>query len=120
VAKWKRRAYVPEAPRGPPEGVSLLQAFDDACEQAGIAHRPTTPGHPWTNGQVARMNRTLKDATVKRCADATHQQLEEHLDNFLHADNFAKRLKTLHGPTPYEYIVKCRPEEPERCRSNPY
>jgi hypothetical protein len=49
-----------------PEGLDLLHAFDDACEQHGIEHRLTKPGHPWTNGQVERMNRTLKEATVKR------------------------------------------------------
>ena len=31
-----------------------------------IEHRLTKPRHPWTNGQVERMNRTIKDATVKR------------------------------------------------------
>ena len=30
-----------------------------------IDHRLTKPKHPWTNGQVERMNRTIKDATVK-------------------------------------------------------
>jgi hypothetical protein len=66
------------------------------------------------------MNRTLKEATVKRYDDETHQQLKEHRYNFLHADNFANRLKTLHGLTPYEYLITCRQTAPERFRSNPY
>ena len=41
------------------------------------------------------MNRTLKEATVRRYHYATHQQLREHLAAFLDAYNFAKRLKTL-------------------------
>ncbi len=32
----------------------------------GIERRLTKPNHPWTNGQVERMNRTIKDATVIR------------------------------------------------------
>jgi len=40
--------------------------FDRICLQHGIDHRLTKPKHPWTNGQVERMNRTLKDATVYR------------------------------------------------------
>ena len=41
-------------------------AFEYACAQHDIDHRLTKPKHPWTNGQVERMNRTIKDATVKR------------------------------------------------------
>ncbi len=41
-------------------------AFEYACAQNHIDHRLTKPRHPWTNGQVERMNRTLKEATVKR------------------------------------------------------
>ncbi len=40
-------------------------AFTKACREMGIEHRLTRPYHPWTNGQVERMNRTLKEATVK-------------------------------------------------------
>ena len=58
-------------------------------------------------GQVERMNRTLKEATVKRYHYENHQQLREHLYNFMNAYNFARRLKTLRGLTPYEYIIKC-------------
>ena len=40
-------------------------AFEHACARSGIGHRPTKSKHPWSNGQFERMNRTLKDATVK-------------------------------------------------------
>ncbi len=39
-------------------------AFEVACARNDIDHRLTKPKHPWTNGQVKRMNRTIKDATV--------------------------------------------------------
>jgi hypothetical protein len=71
--------------------------FDRVCQESGIDHRLTKTNHPWTNGQVERMNRTLKDATVKKYYDQTHQYLKEHLYTFLMAYNFAKRLKTLKG-----------------------
>ena len=40
--------------------------FDRVCRENGIEHRLTKIGHPWTNGQVERMNRTIKDATDGR------------------------------------------------------
>ncbi len=40
--------------------------FDRACEENDIEHRLTKVSHPWTNGQVERMNKTLKNATVKK------------------------------------------------------
>ncbi|GEM_PF-4423199 len=40
--------------------------FDRACWRHGIEHRLTKPRHPWTNGQIERMNRTIKESTVKR------------------------------------------------------
>ena len=83
-----------------------LHMFDRICREHGIEHRLTKPNHPWTNGQVERMNRTLKEATVRRYHYETHQQLREHLEAFLNAYNFAKRLKTLRGLTPYEHICK--------------
>ena len=38
--------------------------FDRSYRRFDIEHRLTKPRHPWTNGQVERMNRTIKDATV--------------------------------------------------------
>src|SRR5271166_4370065 len=93
--------------------------FDIRCREHGIEHRLTKPNHPWTNGQVERMNRTLKEATVRRYHYETHDQLREHLDTFLAAYNFAKRLKTLRGLTPYEFIFKRWTENPDQFRLDP-
>src|SRR6202795_4154822 len=41
-----------------------VHRFDQICQANGIEHRLTKPNHPWTNGQVERMNRTIKEATV--------------------------------------------------------
>ena len=39
--------------------------FGRTCADNGITHKLTKPYHPWTNGQAERMNRTIKDATLK-------------------------------------------------------
>jgi transposase InsO family protein len=93
--------------------------FDMHCRENGIEHRFTQINHPWTNGQVGRMNRTIKDATVKRYHYDSHEQLRQHLDDFISAYNFGRRLKTLKGLTPYEYICKIWTAEPQRFRLNP-
>jgi IS30 family transposase len=94
--------------------------FDRLCEAIGVKHRLTKVNHPWTNGQVERMNRTIKEATVKRYYYQSHNHLKPHLQAFLMAYNFAKRLKTLKGLTPYEYICKLWTKEPERFNLDPF
>jgi transposase InsO family protein len=81
-------------------------AFEYACAQCDIDHRPSKPKHAWNNGQVERMNRTIKDATVKRYFYDTHDELRAHLSDLVAAYNF----------TPYEFICKTgqksRPDSP--------
>lgn len=93
--------------------------FEYACAKNDIDHRLTKPKHPWTNGQVERMNRTLKEATVRRYHYESHDQLRRHLAEFVTAYNFARRLKTLRGLTPYESICSAWTKQPERFTLNP-
>ena len=65
------------------------------------------------------MNRTIKDATVKRFHDDDHDLLRSHLADFLSAYNFGRRLKTLKGLTPFELICKFWTSEPEQFILNP-
>jgi transposase InsO family protein len=94
-------------------------SFELACAQNEVEHRLTKPRHPWTNGQVERMNRTIKEATVQRFHYATHDQLRTHLADFVAAYNFGRRLKTLRGLTPYEAICKAWTDQPHRFTLNP-
>ena len=93
--------------------------FDRVCHRHGIEHRLTKPNHPWINGQVERMNRTIKEATLQRYHYDSHGQLRTHLFDFVAAYNFAKRLKTRHGLTPYEFICTCWQIDPQRFTLDP-
>jgi len=82
----------------------------------GIEHRLNKSNHPWTNSQVERMNRTIKEATVRRYHYDSRQQLKQHLKTFMTAYNCLGHLKTLRRLTQYDYIWKCRTETLDRFR----
>ncbi len=65
------------------------------------------------------LNRTLKEATVQRYHYGSHARLKAHIHAFLMAYNFARRLKTLKGLTPYEHVCKVWTTQPNRFRLNP-
>jgi transposase InsO family protein len=98
----------------------MTHIFDMRCRENGIEHCLTKIKHLGTNGQVERMNHTIKEATVKRFHYDSHLQLEKHLTELISAYNFGRRLKTLKGFTPYEFICKQWSDEPERFRFNPF
>ena len=98
--------------RSPPQCGAVIRLIALASSTASSTDL-TKPNHPWTNGQVERMNRTIKGVTVQRDYDETHDQLRGHLADFVMAYNFARRLKTLSGLSPYEYICKTWSKEPD-------
>ena len=109
--------YPPRYANGPTARY-MTHMFDMRCCENGIEHRFTKINHPWSReeretirgivspsgGQVERVNRTIKDATVKRFHYDGHDQMRRHLGDFIDAYNFGRRLKTLKGLTPYEFI----------------
>lgn len=93
-------------------------AFEHACAVNDIDRRTTKAKHPWTNGQVERMNRTIKEATVKHFYYESHDQLRKHLADYV-AAYIARRLKTLKDLTPYEFICKTWTSQPKRFTVDP-
>lgn len=94
--------------------------FDRVCIEHGIEHRLTKPYHPWTNGQAERMNRTVKDATVKAFHYDDLQSLKAHVLAFVTAYNFAKHLKALRWRTPYQAICAAWTNDPSAFKINPH
>lgn len=94
--------------------------FDIICEANRIEHRLTKPNHPWTNGQIEQMNRTIKEVIVKRFHYVSHDQFRTPLADFTAAYNFARRLKTLSGLTPYEYVCNVWTSDPDRFVVDPF
>jgi hypothetical protein len=66
------------------------------------------------------MNRTIKEVTIKRFHYDTRDQPRRHLDDFVAAYNFARRLQRLRGLTPYEFICKAWANELHRFIANPH
>lgn len=60
-------------------------------------------------GRVERMNRIIKQATVKTYHHNTVVQSKERSYNFLQAYNNAQKLKTLKFLTPMEMTLKVSP-----------
>ena len=102
-----------------PTASHLTHMFDMRCRENGIERRLTKIKRPWTNGQVERMNRTIKEATVKRFHHDSRERLKPHLADLIDAYNFARRLKTLRGLTPHEFIARAWTKEPERFTLHP-
>ena len=78
-------------------------------ERPGRADEPDA--HPTAVG--------WKEAAVRRDHDGSHAELREHLSRFLLAYNHAKRLETLRGLTPYEFVCREWQREPDRFVRDP-
>jgi transposase InsO family protein len=94
--------------------------FDRVCQEHGVKHKLTKPYHPWTNGQAERMNRTVKDATVKLFHYPDLRALESHVRAFVTAYNFAKHLKALRWRTPFRAICDAWKADPAPFKIDPH
>ena len=96
-----------------------MHIFGRVCNENGITHKLTKPYHPWTNGQAERMNRTIKEATIKafHCPDL--QSLKAHVLAFVCAFNFAKHLKAIRWKTPCQTVVEAWQKNPARFKTDP-
>lgn len=96
-----------------------VHPFDRMCRLLGVEHRLIKPYHPWTNGQVERMVRTLKQATVRAFHYDGIRELRRHVADYLANYNFAKHLKALQWRTPVETLEALWASRPKLFRESP-
>lgn len=93
--------------------------FTLKCAGYGVRHRRTKPYTPRTNGQVERFNRTLKEATTRIYHYQDRDELDNHLQAFVLAYNYAKKLTSLKRKTPFETILLWWNKNPTFFNRNP-
>ena len=112
-------ADLPKNRNGPSRGYLGAHIFDRVCDENGIEHKLTKPYHPWTNGQAERMNRTVKEATIKAFHYPDLDSLKAHVLAFVSAYNFAKHLKAIRWKTPFEAVCHAWTTTPDVFKLNP-
>ena len=111
----KNRGRYPEI-----EAIFGGHIFDRVCAEHGITHKLTKPYHPWTNGQAERMNRTVKEATIKAFHYPDLEALKAHVLAFVTAYHFAKHLKALRWRTPFQAICDAWQADPSAFKIDPH
>src|SRR6266446_2116244 len=147
VMKWRKRAFLYDAPMGPKvhrstvlsaEEEALAVAFrkhtllplDDCLYalQATIPHLTRSSLHRlFQRHEISRLP-TIEGETGRKKAFKRYPigyfhidiaEVRQHIQTFLDAYNFAKRLKTLNGLTPFESVCKAWTKEPNRFKYDP-
>jgi len=86
------------------EGIFKRHPFTQKCLDKGIKQKLTKFFSPQTNGQVERMNKTLKDATIKMFQYDTVDQFRVNLHDFLNYYNCSKKLRAIGRKSPYDFL----------------
>jgi hypothetical protein len=131
IAKWRARARLPTGAPGRRTRARPCSRRNRALA-GGRGHRRRLPTPHALAAQIPDLIRDRAhepnhqepapeggDATVKRFHYESHDQLRQHLADFVQAYNFGRRLKTLKGLTPYEFICEQWTSEPKRFSLNP-
>ena len=90
-----------------------IHPFDEICNKNSTEHRLTKFVHPWTNGQVEKMNHIIKEATLRLFYYESIKEYEEHLVKFLDYYNCEKKLKSLKFKSPYDKVLEKYQEKPD-------
>jgi transposase-like protein len=87
--------------------------FTALCQKNRINHKTTKIKHPWTNGQVERVNGILEERTIKRYQYQNHQQIYVHLKQHETHWNYFKKHKTLNLKTIPQILEEWYKKKPE-------
>lgn len=93
--------------------------FTLACKRNNVKHKMTKFRHPWTNGQVERLNRRIKDNTILKTHYLNYEALEEDLARWQDRYNLKTKLKSIKKLTPFQKVIEYFKEHPESFNREP-
>lgn len=106
-----------------PEAADTVRAtehpFAQACRRHAIEHEILPFDQPWRINRQDRHMSDQEDNPDRKFHYHSHNHLQEHFFAFFDTYNFERRLKTLGGLTPYEYICNRWTAQPELFRHSP-
>jgi hypothetical protein len=94
-------------------------SFDRACQQYDISHQALPKDQPWCLRPADGTQSNSADRPERNYHYKSHKHLQEHFFAFLDTYNFDRRLKTLGGLTPYEFVCECWKIQPQLFTLNP-
>lgn len=96
-----------------------IHPFALACQARGVDHEILPFDQPWRIRRTAPEISTPKETPARQFYYQSHDHLQEHFSAFFDSYNFERRLKTLGGLTPYEFICKFWKTQPAIFSRNP-
>lgn len=93
--------------------------FAAACETRGIDHEILPFDQPWRIRPTTPDISTPKETPAREFYYRSHDHLQEHFSAFFDSYNFDRRLKTLGGLTPYEFIYRFWETQPALFNRDP-
>ena len=78
--------------------------FADACQELGIEQRFIRPAHPWTNGKVERLNRTLASEWAYARPWTTNTERADALPHWLNYYNLERPHLGIGGQRPIDRV----------------
>lgn len=101
--------------RGGQPAAVCRHPFELACRRHGIGHEILPFDQPW---RIRRAGKTAP-SSLRKFHYESHVHLQEHFLAFFKTYNFERRLKTLGGLTPHEFICRCWRNDTARFRQDP-
>lgn len=98
---------------------ATIHPFSLACRHRRIDHDLLPPDQPWNIGQIGTVRAPVRGTPPSGVHYESHDDLREHFLAFFETYNFDRRLKTLRGLTPFEYVCRCWEEQPLSFRHDP-
>lgn len=110
-------------PSTPPDGVPLPDTghpFGLACRERQINHELLPPDRSWSIDRIDTAPPPFRGSPGPDAGYESHDDLREHFLAFFETYNFERRLKTLRGLTPFEFVCQCWEQKPGDFHHDPH